>query len=226
MGVFMILSLIASSMLKSRFRKFSKIPTRNGLSGAEVAQRMLNDHGCHGVKLKSVEGELTDHYNPATKTVNLSPDVYHGRNVAAAAVAAHEVGHAVQHAESYAWLQMRSALVPLQNVSSKVLNFIFIAMFLGSFLMSSLLPLETALMIIIASYGVFTLFSLITLPVEFNASNRALAWLSSAGVTSESTQVHAKSALGWAASTYVIAALSSLASLLYYVALLAGSRRD
>jgi hypothetical protein len=224
MGFFMILSLIASSMLKSRFREYSRIPTRNGMSGAEVAQKMLFDYGCYDVRVTSVQGKLTDHYNPATKTVNLSPDVYNGRNVAAAAVAAHEVGHAVQHAESYAWLKLRTALVPLQNVSATILNIIFIGMFFGSFLLGGLLPLQTALVIIVASYAVFTLFAFVTLPVEFDASNRALVWLNSAGVTTQQSLGKAKSALGWAASTYLIAAISSLATLLYYVALLAGNR--
>jgi len=224
MGVFLLVSLIAGSMLKSRFKEYSKIPTRNGMSGAEVAQKMLNDHGCYDVRITSVKGQLTDHYNPVNKTVNLSPDVYHGRSVAAAAVAAHEVGHAIQHANAYAWLEFRTALVPIQNISATILNFIFIGMFVGAFLIGEFFPFETALIIIVASYAVFTLFAFITLPVEFNASNRALVWLGKSGIVSQEAFPKAKNALNLAASTYVIAALSSLAMLLYYVALLAGNR--
>jgi uncharacterized protein len=222
-GFFFILSLIAGNRLKSKFRQYSKVATANGMSGSEVARKMLNEHGCYDVKITSVEGQLTDHYNPLTKTVNLSTAVYHGKNVAAAAVAAHESGHAVQHAEGYAWLELRSTLVPIQNVTARVMNIIFIGLFLGSFLLGNLIPMHTALLVIVACYGVFTLFAFITLPVEFNASSRALAWLSTSGITNTQSYDNAKNALKWAASTYVIAAISSLATLLYYVSLLGGS---
>ena len=217
--VFMLLSWIVSSQLKRRFRKYSQTPVDNGMSGCEIAMKMLNDNGIYDVKVLVTKGELSDHYNPANKTVNLSVDVYNGRNVAAAAVAAHECGHAVQHARAYAPLKLRSALVPLQNVSAKVLNAIFIGMFLGAFLLPSIFSFNTALIVIIACYGIFTLFSFITLPVEINASRRALAWLSNAGITGGNSYGQAKDALKWAAYTYVVAALSSLATLIYYVML-------
>jgi Zn-dependent membrane protease YugP len=222
-GVFFILSLVASNRLKAKFREYSKIGLKNNMSGSDVARRMLNYHGCYDVKVISVEGQLTDHYDPIKKTVNLSPDVYNGSNVAAAAVAAHESGHAVQHAEGYAWLKMRTALVPLQNVTAKVMNIIFIGLFLGSFLLGNLIPWHTALVIIVACYAVFTLFALITLPVEFDASSRGLAWLSSSGINDTEAQRKAANALKWAASTYVIAALGSLATLLYYAGMLSGN---
>jgi hypothetical protein len=222
-GFFFVLSLIAGNRLKAKFREYSKIPVANGMSGAEIAQKMLNDNGVYDVKITSVDGQLTDHYNPMTKTVNLSRDVYTGRSVAAAAVAAHEVGHAIQHAHGYAWLQLRTALVPIQNISATIMNVIFIGMFLGAFLLGNLIPMQTALVIIVAAYGVFTVFAFITLPVEFDASSRALAWLGTSGITTYHTHDKAQNALRWAASTYVIAAISSLATLLYYVSLLTGS---
>ena len=225
-GFFFILSLIAGNRLKSKFRQYSRVALPNGMSGSEIARKMLKDHGCYDVKITSVEGQLTDHYNPLTKTINLSSEVYHGTNIAAAAVAAHETGHAVQHAQGYAWLEMRSSLVPIQNVTAKVMNIIFIVMFFGSFLLGNLIPMHTALIIIVVCYTIFTLFAFITLPVEFNASSRALAWLSSSGLTNAMTLANARDALKWAASTYVIAALSSLATLLYYVSLLGGGRDD
>lgn len=224
-GAFMLLSMIISGVLKSKFAKYSKIPLGyNNLSGKEIAERMLRDHGVGGVQVVSVPGRLSDHYNPLNKTVNLSPEVYNGRSIAAAAVAAHECGHAIQHANQYAWLNFRSALVPVQNISAKVLNIIFIGMFLGVFAVKGLFSLDTALMVIIAAYAVFTLIAFVTLPVEINASQRALAWLENAGVTNGQTHDKAKDALRWAAYTYVVAALSSLASLLYFVAMLAGRR--
>jgi Zn-dependent membrane protease YugP len=225
-GFFFILSLIAGNRLKSKFREYSLIALANGMSGSEVARKMLNDNGCYDVKVTSVGGQLTDHYDPVKKTVNLSPEVYNGRNVAAAAVAAHECGHAVQHARGYAWLEMRSALVPIQNVTARVMNIIFIGLFLGSFLLGNLIPMHTALVIIVACYTIFTLFAFITLPVEFDASSRGLAWLSTTGITNSQSTEKAKNALKWAASTYVIAALSSLATLLYYVSLLGGGSDD
>lgn len=221
-GFFMILSLIVSQRLKSKFRNFSKIPVNGGLSGKEVAEKMLYDNGVYDVQVVSVDGQLTDHYNPAKKTINLSREVYSGRNVAAAAVAAHETGHAIQHAHSYVFLSLRSALVPLQNISSRIINIMFIMLFVGSFLLPSFIPFDTALVIIIACYFIFTLFAFITLPVEFDASKRALVWLSHSNVTNAVTQYKAKNALNWAAMTYVVAALSSLATLLYYLMIFMG----
>ncbi|MFO7617503.1 MAG: zinc metallopeptidase [Bacteroidales bacterium] len=224
-GAFMLLSMIIGGVLKSKFANYSKIGLGfNNLIGKEVAEKMLREHGVTGVQVVSVPGRLSDHYNPLNRTVNLSPDVYNGRSIAAAAVAAHECGHAIQHATKYAWLNFRSALVPVQNISAKVLNAIFIGMFLGVFAVKGLFSLDTALMVIIAAYAVFTLIAFVTLPVEINASRRALAWLEGSGVTTERTHDKAKDALRWAAYTYVVAALSSLASLLYFVAMLAGRR--
>ncbi|GAB4290661.1 MAG: zinc metallopeptidase [Marinilabiliales bacterium] len=222
----MLASLYAGNRLKVKIKEYSRIPTANGMTGAEVARQMLDDHGCYDVKVTSVKGSLTDHYNPRTKTVNLSKDVYYGKNIAAAAIAAHEAGHAVQHAESYAWLGLRSALVPIQNISATIINIIFISMFFGSFLLGSFISIETALSIIVACYTVFTLFAFITLPVEYNASHRALAWVYNSGTVSNNSYAKAKNALNIAASTYVIAALSSLATLLYYLFLLIGMRDD
>lgn len=221
---FMLLSWIVSSRLKSKFKAYSKIPVSYGLTGRDVAEKMLRDNGIRDVKIISVPGQLTDHYNPSTKTVNLSPEVYSGQSVSSAAVAAHECGHAVQHAVGYAPLEMRSALVPIQNVSAKVLNAIFIVLMLGGFMLPQFIPYSIALQIIIACYAVFTLFAFITLPVEINATQRALVWLNSSGVVTGVVHDKAKDALKWAAYTYVVAALSSLVTLLYYVMLFLGSR--
>ncbi|MGQ1890108.1 zinc metallopeptidase [Thermophagus sp. OGC60D27] len=222
---FMIASLIVSAQLKRRFKKYSQTPLNSNLSGREVAEKMLHDNGIYDVKVLSARGHLTDHYNPANKTVNLSETVYNGRNVAAAAVAAHECGHAVQHAQSYAPLKLRSALVPVQNISSRILNAIFIMMFFGAFMLPNFITFDLALQIIIACYAVFTLFAFITLPVEINATRRALAWLHSANITSGRNHHQAQDALKWAAYTYVVAALSALATLAYYVMIFMG-RRD
>lgn len=222
---FAVASWLVSHQLKSRFAKYSKTFLSNGMSGRDVAEKMLYDNGITDVKIVSVGGKLTDHYNPANKTVNLSKDVYNGRNVAAAAVAAHECGHAVQHAKAYGPLKLRSALVPIQNVSAQILNTIFIFMFLGAIILPNVISLESALIIIIACYAVFTLFAFVTLPVEFNASSRALVWLNSAGITNQREGKEAKDALKWAAMTYVVAALSALATLMYYVMMFVG-RRD
>jgi uncharacterized protein len=224
LGAFMLLSWIVSAQLKSRFRRYSQIPVNFGISGKDVAEKMLRENGINDVSVISVEGQLTDNYNPVEKTVNLSKDVYFGKNVSAAAVAAHECGHAVQHAEAYAPLKLRSALVPIQNVSAKVMNFIFIAMFFGAFAFRQIFSFDLAIMVIIVCYGIFTLFALVTLPVEINASQRGLAWLSHANVTGDDSYPQAKDALKWAAYTYVVAALSSLAMLLYYVFLFLGRR--
>jgi Zn-dependent membrane protease YugP len=224
-GVFMLLSMIVGGVLKAKFKKYSKIPIGYNLSGREVAERMLREHGLTNVQVVSVPGRLSDHYNPLNRTVNLSPDVYNGRSISAAAVAAHECGHAVQHATSYTWLNLRSKLVPVQNVSAKLLNMIFIGMFLGVFAIQGLFNMQTALAVIVACYAIFTAIAFVTLPVEINASQRALSWLEGTAITSNQTHGQAKDALKWAAYTYVIAALSSLASLLYFVAMMAG-RRD
>lgn len=224
--VFAALSGLASWQLRKRFEKYSHISSAGNLSGRDVAVKMLESHGIYNVNVVSVSGTLSDHYNPETRTVNLSSDVYHGRNVAAAAVAAHECGHAIQDAHSYTFLRLRTMLVPIQNVSSKVLNVIFIAMFFGAFLLPSIIPYTLALQIIIVCYAMFTIFAFVTLPVEIDASRRALAWLNTNGVTSSSTHGYAKDALKWAAYTYLIAALSSLATLLYYILIYTSGRRD
>lgn len=220
----MLLSLIVGGVLKAKFARYSKIPVGYDLTGKEVAERMLRQNGVTGVQVVSVPGMLSDHYNPLNKTVNLSPDVYNGRSISAAAVAAHECGHAVQHATGYTWLNLRSTLVPVQNFSAKILNVIFIAMFIGVFAIKGLFSLDTALTVIVACYAVLTAVAFITLPVEINASRRALAWLESTSFTNDRTQAMARDALKWAAYTYVIAALSSLASLLYFLAMLGGRR--
>lgn len=220
--VFAIAGFVVSNKLKSKFRKYSQTALEANLSGAEIAKLMLADHNIHDVQVVSVEGQLTDHYNPMNKTVNLSPDVYYGRNAAAAAVAAHECGHAVQHATQYAWLGIRSKLVPLQNVSGKILNFVLIASLFGGFAMA--LPYEFIGYIVVGAYGIMTLFTLVTLPVEFDASNRALAWVKNRNIVTGSEYAMSKDALTWAAMTYVVAALASLATLAYYIFVFFGNR--
>lgn len=216
---FMVLSWLVGHQLKSRFRKYSQIPTNYGITGREVAERMLGDYGISNVKVVSVQGELTDHYHPLHKTVNLSREVYYGNSVAAAAVAAHECGHAVQHAKAYSFLQMRSALVPVVSFASKWVQWILLA---GILLVQTFPQL---LLAGIVMFGLTTLFSFITLPVEVDASRRALVWLNKSGITTQSTHPKAQDALRWAAYTYVVAALSSLATLLYYIMIFLG-RRD
>lgn len=218
-GFFMLLSWLVGRQLKSKFAEFSKIPVNYGLSGKDVAQKMLSENGITNVKVQSVPGRLSDHYNPLNKTVNLSPEVYNGRSVAAAAVAAHECGHAVQHATAYHWLQMRSALVPIVSFSSKWTQWVLLA---GILMLESFPGLLLAGIIM---FALTTLFSLITLPVEVDASRRALAWLNVSGITSTQTHPKAREALKWVAYTYIVAALASLATLLYYIAIFAG-RRD
>ena len=220
--IFFIISLIVSNVLKSKFKKYSKIPLASGISGKEIADKMLKDHGIYDVQVISVAGKLTDHYNPTNKTVNLSPEVYQGRNAASAAVASHECGHAVQHANAYSMLEFRSAMVPMQNVSAKIINMMFFAMLGFSWFLPQFFNMDLALYIIIGCYGVFTLFAFVTLPVEFDASNRALAWIGQAGIVTEKEHEQSKDALKWAAMTYVVAALGSLATLMYYVSLLTG----
>lgn len=221
--VFMIASWAVSTRLKNKFKKYSQVTLGSGLSGREVAELMLRDNGIYDVTVTSVQGHLSDHYNPTNKTVNLSSDVYNGRSAAAAAVAAHECGHAVQHAKAYRWLEFRSAMVPIQNVSAKVINFVFIAMFIGAFGLN-MFNTETALLVIIACYSVFTLFAFVTLPVEYDASNRALAWIQDRNIVDNREYGMAKDALNAAASTYLVAALGALATLLYYVFLFLGNR--
>lgn len=223
---FMIIGWLVSSRLKIKFREYSQTHLAKDLTGAEIARLMLADNGIHDVQVVSVEGELSDHYNPANKTVNLSQEVYHGRNAAAAAVASHECGHAVQHARAYSMLEFRSAMVPIQNISAQVINFIFMIMMFGSFFAQGILPWSTALLIIIACYGVFTLFAFVTLPVEFDASKRALAWIESRGIVTRQEHDMAKDALKWAAMTYVVAAIGALTTLMYYVMMFLGSRDE
>lgn len=223
---FMAVGWFIQSRLKRKFREYSQTHLSKDLTGAEIARLMLADHGIRDVQIISVQGELTDHYNPANKTVNLSEAVYHGRNAAATAIASHECGHAVQHATAYSMLQLRSSLVPIQNVSASVLNFIFIAMFFGSFLFRGFLPMETALLIIIACYAVMSLFALITLPVEFDASKRALAWVKTRNIVTPGEYNMAQDSLKWAAMTYVVAAIGSITMLIYYVLSYLGISRD
>ena len=207
----MVASMLIQRRLQSRFPKYSDVPV--SLTGAEVARRMLEAHGIHNVQIVSIEGTLSDHYNPQTRTVNLSKDVYYGRSVAAAAVAAHECGHVVQHATGYAPLKLRSALVPVVSFSSNIVSWVLLA----GVLLINVFP--TLLWIGIALFALTTLFSFITLPVEINASARAVSWLETAGITSYETKPMAADALKWAAYTYVIAAIGSLATLLYYISL-------
>lgn len=213
-------SAFVSWRLRSKFNEYSQIGLSNGLSGAEIAQRMLNENGIYDVRVQSVEGMLTDHYNPQDKTVNLSADVYYGRSVAAAAVAAHECGHAVQHKVAYAPLKFRSAIVPFVSVASQYMQWVILA---GVLLINtSIIPLTIG----VALFAVTTLFSFITLPVEFDASKRALAWVQTRGIVNQREYDYAKDALWWAAMTYVVAAIGSLATLLYYVSILMGARRN
>ena len=218
-GVVALISWLVSTQLRNRFKKYSEIPINYGLTGKDIAVKMLADNGIYDVTVKSVEGELTDHYNPLQKTVNLSRAVYFSNSVSAAAVAAHECGHAVQHARAYAWLTMRSSLVPIVSFASRWVQWVLLA---GLFLSESFPHL---LLIGIILFGTTTLFSFITLPVEINASQRALAWLTHAGVTSYATYPKAQSALKWAAYTYVVAALGSLALLIHYLLIFIG-RQD
>ena len=217
--VFLGISMLVSLVLKNKFSKYSKVPLANGFTGREVAEKMLRDNGIYDVKVTSVDGFLSDHYNPANKTVNLSPDVYNGNSVASAAVAAHECGHAVQHATAYAPLNLRSKLVPAVQFSSGLVNIVLI---IGVIMAYSGNP--AVLLIGIVLMAVTVLFTLITLPVEFDASNRALAWLNRTNVTNNNEYSMAKDALKWAATTYVVAALAAVVTLLEYVMLYLGRR--
>ena len=212
-----LVSWLVQNSLKRKFKKYSKIGLQIGLNGREIAELMLRDNGIHDVRVVSVQGRLTDHYNPTDKTVNLSPDVYEGRSVIAAAVAAHECGHAVQHARAYGPLEMRSSLVPIQNASGRIINIIFMVMLFGSFMIDSMRFDIIGLPIIIGCYFIFTLFAFITLPVEYDASKRALAWINDRNIVTTEEHGMAEDALNAAAKTYLVAALGSLAMLLYYV---------
>jgi len=219
MIAFMIAGGIVSSRLKKKIKKYSKIPTLSGMSGKEIAERMLADNNISDVKVISVPGKLTDHYNPMDKTVNLSPDVYQGRHVSAAAIAAHECGHAVQHTTGYQWLQMRSQMVPIVSFSNKMMSTVFIIGLIGGSFIFGSGNLQIMLTLFIILQAIVTAFTLITLPVEFDASRRALVWLRSSGITSDKELSYADDALKWAASTYVVAALAAVTYLLYYIAL-------
>ncbi len=225
-GFFMLIGWMISSRLKSKFKQYSQTHLTKDLTGAEVARLMLADNGIHDVQVVSVEGQLTDHYNPATKTVNLSQEVFQGRNAAATAIASHECGHAVQHATAYTMLQFRSAMVPIQSISASVLNFIMMAMIFGGFFAGSILPWNTALLVMIVCYAAFTLFAIVTLPVEFDASNRALAWVKTRNIVTPQEYDMAQDALKWAAMTYVVAAIGAITTLVYYVMLYLGGSRD
>ncbi|MGI9158948.1 MAG: zinc metallopeptidase [Saprospiraceae bacterium] len=218
--VFTVIGMILSSTLRSKFAKYSEMPLSNNMSGAEIAAAMLRHYGIYDVDVIHVEGQLTDHYNPQNKTVNLSQDVYYGRSVAAAAVAAHECGHAVQHATAYSMLQMRSALVPIVNVAASLQQYLFMGALVGLYFTKQ--PL--LMLIALGAFGVTALFSLVTLPVEFDASRRALAWLDQTGITRGETYDGAKDALKWAAMTYVSAALAALLQFIYLLLLFFGRR--
>jgi Zn-dependent membrane protease YugP len=222
MIIIAIVSLIVQWRFKSKFKHYSETALLSGLSGQEVAEKMLRDNGIYDVQVISVEGQLTDHYNPETKTVNLSPDVFYSRSVASAAVAAHECGHAVQHAAGYSWLSLRTTLVPVTNVASTITQ---ITLFIG-FMLLIFMHNPFILAIGVAALAIVTLFSFITLPVEFDASNRALAWLNNNYTVMQTNEEHeqAKDALWWAAMTYVVAALGALATLLYYASFLFNRR--
>lgn len=227
-GLSMLVSWLVSSRLKSKFEYYSQVHLRNGMSGKEVAEKMLRDNGINDVKVISVPGQLTDHYNPADKTVNLSEGVYMQRNAAAAAVAAHECGHAVQHAVGYSMLQLRSKLVPVVSISSNLMQFVLLG---GIVLMGATRTIEnpsgntTLLAIGVAMFALTTLFAFVTLPVEYDASNRAMKWLKDTGTVTAEEYVGVKDSLTWAARTYLVAALGSLAQLLYWASMLMG-RRD
>jgi len=217
--LFIGISLIVSMILKGKFSKYSKIPLANGMSGKQVAEKMLRENGIFDVKVTASQGFLSDHYNPANKTVNLSPEVYEGTSISSAAVAAHECGHAVQHANSYSWLAMRSRLVPVVQLTS---NFVNIVLLIGVIMAAS--GNTTLLLVGIAMMAVTVLFTLITLPVEFDASRRALAWLETTNVTNSTEYPKAKDALKWAAMTYVVAALAAVVTLVQYIMVYLGSR--
>jgi Zn-dependent membrane protease YugP len=217
--LFVGISLIVSMILKSKFSKYAKIPLSNGLTGKQIAEKMLRENGIYDVQVSASQGFLSDHYNPLNKTVNLSPEVYNGTSISAAAVAAHECGHAVQHANAYSWLMMRSRLVPVVQLASNLVNIILL---IGVIMAAS--GNTTLLLIGIAMMAVTVLFTLITLPVEFDASKRALAWLQTTNVTNNAEYPKAKDALKWAAMTYVVAALAAVVTLVQYIMIYLGNR--
>jgi len=227
-GIFALIGWLASSRLKSKFNHYAQIRLHSGLSGKEVAERMLAHYGIRDVQVVMGQGFLSDHYNPSNKTVALSPDVYSGQSIAAAAVAAHECGHAVQHAEAYSMLTMRSKLVPVVQFSANIQQYLFMAVIFGGVMQSG----STGgfggimMMVLVATFGITTLFSLVTLPVEFDASNRALAWLDDSGFMVGNEHDGAKDALWWAAMTYVVAALSALVTFLYFLLQFLGGSRN
>ncbi|KNB61699.1 zinc metallopeptidase [Chryseobacterium aquaticum] len=221
-GISMLVSWFVSSRLKSKFEYYSNVHLRNGLSGKEVAEKMLRDNGINDVQVISVPGQLTDHYNPADKTVNLSEGVYMQRNAAAAAVAAHECGHAVQHAVGYSMLQLRSKLVPIVSISSNLMQFVI----MGGIVLMAMSGNKIVLLVGVIMFALTTLFAFITLPVEYDASNRAMKWLKDTGTVTSEEFVGVKDSLTWAARTYLVAAIGSLAQLLYFASLLMGGRRD
>ncbi len=223
LGAIALASFLVSARLKSKFAQYSKIHLRNGMSGAEIAEKMLADNGIHDVKVISTPGQLTDHYNPVNKTVNLSEAVYNQRNAAAAAVAAHECGHAVQHAQAYEWLTMRSKMVPMVNVSSSLSQWLIMGGLILGFGAKSSIGFYVAVAGLVLM-AIATLFSFITLPVEYDASNRALAWLKNKNMLSQQEYAGAEDSLKWAARTYVVAALGALASLLYWAMQILGRR--
>ncbi|AZA73061.1 zinc metallopeptidase [Chryseobacterium indoltheticum] len=221
-GISMLVSWLVSSRLKSKFEYYSNVHLRNGMSGKEVAEKMLRDNNIHDVQVISVPGQLTDHYNPADKTVNLSEAVYMQRNAAAAAVAAHECGHAVQHAVGYSMLQLRSKLVPVVSISSNLMQFVL----MGGIIVMAMSGSKLVLLIGVIMFALTTLFAFVTLPVEYDASNRAMKWLKDTGTVTSEEFVGVKDSLTWAARTYLVAALGSLAQLIYFASLLMGGRRD
>lgn len=225
LGVIALVSWAVSAKLKSKFEFYSKVHLRNGMSGAEIAEKMLADHGISGVRVISTPGRLTDHYNPSDKTVNLSEAVYNQRNAAAAAVAAHEVGHAVQHAQAYQWLTMRSKMVPMVNVAAPISQWLII----GGLILGAAAGVGAGFYVAVAGLALMTIatiFSVLTLPVEYDASNRALAWLKNKNMLSQQEYAGAEDSLKWAARTYLVAALGAIASLLYWAMQVFGGRRD
>jgi Zn-dependent membrane protease YugP len=219
-GIIMLMSWFVSNRLKNKFEFYSKMHLQNGMSGAEIAEKMLADHGIRGVRVISTPGHLSDHYNPVDKTVNLSESVYNQRNAASAAVAAHECGHAVQHAQAYQWLTLRSKLVPIVSVTSNIVQWILLA----GIIMINTFP--SLLLVGIIVFSATTLFTIITLPVEYDASNRALAWLKNKNMLNQAEYSGAEDALKWAARTYVVAAIGSVGTLLYYISIFMGGRRE
>lgn len=219
-GIIMLMSWFVSNRLKSKFEFYSKLHLQNGMSGAEIAEKMLADNGIYDVKVISTPGQLTDHYNPADKTVNLSESVYNQRNAAAAAVAAHECGHAVQHATAYSMLQLRSKLVPIVSFASNIVQWILLA----GILMVNTFP--SLLLVGIVIFSATTLFTIITLPVEYDASNRALVWLKNKNMLNQAEYAGAEDSLKWAARTYVVAAIGSIGTLLYYISIFMGRSND